>query len=68
MSQKSVTPQTKPTLSLVKFLPLMVLMISVVALPTDAMLAALFHMGPAIDVEMLNDQHLVISSFFLVWA
>jgi hypothetical protein len=44
----------------------MVLMISVVALPTDAILAALFHMGQGIDVEMVPSVSFTRGAFIIM--
>ena len=57
--------QTKPTLTLGEFVPLMALMISLVALSIDAMLPALPNIGHDLGVEAANDQQLVISALFL---
>lgn len=61
----TVNIQTKPTLSLAEFVPLMALMISLVALSIDAMLPALTLMGKDLGVGAVNDQQLIISALFL---
>lgn len=57
--------QTKPVLSLKEFVPLTALMISLVALSTDAMLPVLDQIGLDLNVRSANDQQFIISALFL---
>jgi len=60
-----VNTQCKPAISVGEFVPLMAIMISLVALSTDAMLPALPDIGSDLGVAASNDQQLVISALFL---
>ncbi len=63
--KKPVNTKSKPALSMVEFVPLMALMISLVALSIDAMLPALQRIGLDLGVKNNNDQQLIISALFL---
>ena len=56
------TPQAPP---LAEFIVLMALMISLVALSTDAMIPALPQIGGELGVLKANNNQLVLSAFFL---
>lgn len=57
--------ESEPTRSVAEFVALMALMISIVALATDAMLPALAIIGNDLGVQIANDNQLVVSAFFL---
>ncbi len=58
------TPQAR-TRPLAEFVPLMALMISLVALSTDAMLPALPLIGSDLGVQKANNNQWILSAFFL---
>ena len=57
--------QCKPAISVGEFVPLMAMMISLVALSTDAMLPALPDIGADLGAVASNDQQMVIFALFL---
>ncbi|MFT2092885.1 multidrug effflux MFS transporter [Paraglaciecola sp. 2405UD69-4] len=58
-------PPTKPDIGISEFVALMAVMTSLVALSIDAMLPALSQIGSDLQIQSVQDTHLIVSLFFV---